>query len=58
MQIPEISHGIYFLEFPQTIFQEPQMYTNKHNHQHKIKQQYLFHLVHTFNIKTYGIEIV
>ena len=43
------SHGIYFTKYPQTIFQELQNYTNIHSHQHKIKQQFLFHLVHNYN---------
>ena len=37
VQILGSLHGISFLDYPQTILQELQMYTNRHNHQHTIK---------------------
>ena len=33
-----------------TISQEIQMYTNRHNHEHNIKPNFLFHVVHIYNI--------
>ena len=36
VHIPRILHWISFLNYPQTIFQELQKYTNRHSHQHHI----------------------
>ena len=44
----EFHHGIYFLKYTRTIFQEPHKYTNRNSHQHKIIQQFLIHLVHIY----------
>ena len=48
MHIPRSSHGIFFPKYQQSIFQDIHLYTNGHNHQNKIKQQFLIHLVHTY----------
>ena len=39
VNIPQSSHGIYFLDDPKTILQDLQMYTNIHSHHYKIRQQ-------------------
>ena len=45
-----ISHGIFFLVYPQTTLLVPQMYTNINSHRHKIIKLTWDHLLQTCNI--------
>ena len=51
------STTFYNTTFPRSAYLEFHKYTNRHSHQHKIRQQFLIHLVHTYNIYTSDIEI-
>ena len=49
VHIPRSSHVNNFRKYPRTILKDLLKYTNRHSHQHKIRQIVLFHLVHTYN---------